>query len=828
MRTWNPLFVLSFVVAGVAVGVNQGDEPPTAPASVWPALEAAASLESATRHEALLAVAQDPAAPAHLRALALLGAAQTAATPDQSAVLWQQLADDPTAPTGFRDEARRRLLAARRVQAGHPACDPAEYRATLPALPAPGLTMHVAPHGHDPADATQAAPLATLFGARNAIRRWRAQHQGALPPGGVRVVVHGGTYTVTETCTLAADDTGTAQTPIVYEAAPGEDPIFSGGQSIDSWRPVSDSAIRARLAPAARERVLEADLAALGVRDFGDATDLRRAPELFIDGLPQTLARWPDQGFVATGEILGTDTFTVWGSIPGCRDGKLRYLEERPNSWVDEPDVRLYGYWFWDWYEEFQKVAAIDPDARAFTLARPYAQYGYRTGQRYCAVNVLRELDRPGEWYLDRRSGLVYWFPPDDDAPQRAAATLSVFAQPFVVLEGASHVILRGLTFQDGRGDGIHVRDGAACVVAGCTLRRLGGDAVVVQGGRQHTIFGCSMYTLGCGGARVAGGDRETLTPGGHVVENCTVADISRLKRTYAPAVHLDGCGNRIAHNCFERIPSSALRVEGNDHVIELNAIRHVVQESDDQGGLDMFGNPLYRGVVIRWNRWSDITGGTHCGAAGVRLDDMISGVFVHGNVFERCGAVLFGGVQIHGGKENVVDNNVFVDCFAGLSFSPWGQNRWREGITRFLSQAETEPYRTRYPDLQRLTVDADVNWITRNVFVRCGTVMLRDGGIQRTVLNAVIPGELDVDTWLAAAPIDQVPQLASVLAAPIPVAEIGPYEHPWRAQPSPFTGRQRRLSLRESSATFAERKATLWAESRLTWRRPVNGYAQP
>ena len=151
---------------------------------------------------------------------------------------------------------------------------------------------------------------------------------------------------------------------------------------------------------------------------------------------------------------------------------------------------------------------------------------------------------------------------------------------------------------------------------------------------------------------RVNGGDRKTLTPGHHYVETCTVSDISRLKRTYTPAVLLDGCGNRIAHNQFERMPSSALRIEGNDQVIELNLIRNVVQESDDQGGLDCFGNPLFRGLVIRWNHWQDITGGTHCGAAGVRLDDMISGVAIYGNIFERCGAVLFGGVQVHGGKE--------------------------------------------------------------------------------------------------------------------------------------------------------------------------------
>ncbi len=225
----------------------------------------------------------------------------------------------------------------------------------------------------------------------------------------------------------------------------------------------------------------------------------------------------------------------------------------------------------------------------------------------------------------------------------------------------------------------------------------------MIEGGQHHGIFACTMNTLGCGGARVAGGDRRTLTPGRHFVENCTVSDISRLKRTYTPAVHLDGCGNRIAHNLFENMPSSALRIEGNDHLIELNVIRHVVQESDDQGGLDMFGNPLYRGVVIRWNRWSDIRGGTVSGAAGVRLDDMISGVAVQGNIFERCGGVAFGGVQIHGGKDNLVDGNLFVDCHAGISFSRWGAKRWLESIQRFVSQASEPPYASRYPDLAGL-----------------------------------------------------------------------------------------------------------------------------
>ena len=109
--------------------------------------------------------------------------------------------------------------------------------------------------------------------------------------------------------------------------------------------------------------MLQADLKALGIEDLGDATALRRCPELFVDGRPQTLACWPNESFVKTGAILGKDTFKIWDRIEGCRDGKFSYVEERPGHWLDEPDVRLYGYWFWDWFEEFQKTTSFRTDS---------------------------------------------------------------------------------------------------------------------------------------------------------------------------------------------------------------------------------------------------------------------------------------------------------------------------------------------------------------------------------------------------------------------------------------------------------------------------------
>lgn len=726
-------------------------------------------------------ISRDESASSLARGLALIGLAEVAlARQDLNSAIaaWKTLAADDELLRFERDIALRRIAEVKRLQKGLPARDPASYRVQLPELPSPGKVFYIAPTGSDTADGSQEKPFFTLERARDSIRALKQSLSGKLPKGGIKIVIGGGDYSWKQTLKLTSEDSGSANKPIVYEVQPSKTAIFHGGVRISSWKPISEMKLRDRLDVRIRDRVLEADLKALGIKDLGDATALRRCPELFVDGKPQRLARWPNEGFVKTGEIHGKDTFKVWNRIEGCRDGIFSYVEDRPGRWLDEPDVRLYGYWFWDWFEEFQKVASIDPDARTFTLSKPYSNYGYRKDQRYYALNVFRELDADGEWYLDRRTAKIYWLAPEAIDVSKAEIVLSVFDQPFITMTDVEHVILRGLTLQEGRGNGIHISGGADCLVSNCTIQQLGGDAIVIEGGEHHGIFGCTMHTLGCGGMRVTGGNRQTLTPGRHFVENCRVFDISRLKRTYTPAVRLDGCGNRVAHNLFENIPSSALRIEGNDQIIELNIIRNVVRESDDQGGLDMFGNPLYRGVVIRWNRWSDIHGGTQNGAAGVRLDDMISGVAVYGNIFERCGAVHFGGVQIHGGKENLVEGNLFIDCPAGISFSRWDEKRWLESIKRFLPQAGKPPYSNRYPGLANLKTNANVNLVCRNLFTRCDNTLLRDGQVQKTVLNAVTDQPIE-HTQIAYGheAKGNVALLKSLLLEPIPIEEMGPYQ---------------------------------------------------
>jgi hypothetical protein len=574
------------------------------------------------------------------------------------------VAADTHALAHHRDEARQLLNELARREAGQPVRDPMATRAQLPQLPDAGLILHVAPHGTDTHPGTASQPFATLERARDAIRGLK--QRGTLPAGGVSVWIHDGEYPVTRTFHLTAADSGTAQAPVVYRAAKDARPRFTGGARLTGFAAVTDATILARLPEEARGKVLQVDLRARGLTNlppvrlggFASGAGFRSHPvvELFFDGRPLQLARWPNDSFLSIQTITTNDPVTAHG-LKGSKLGRFTCDTDRLARWAEERDGLLYGYWFWDWADSYERIAALDPARREFTLAAPYHTYGYRAGQRFYALNLLSEIDQPGEWYLDRASGVLYLYPPSD--PARGVIEISLASFPFVELNQVSHVRLEGLTWELGCVDGVLVRDGEKCLLAGCTVRRCGGNGIEVQGGKGHGVLACDIYSLGRGGITLSGGDRKTLSPGGHFVENCHLYELSWVDHTYTPAVLVSGVGHRLTHNLMHDILSSAIRLGGNDHRVEFNEIARAVLESDDQGGVDMWGDATFRGNVFRHNYWHHLGAwrtprdAPGCGQAGIRFDDAISGQMVYGNIFRRCatGKTGFGAVQIHGAR---------------------------------------------------------------------------------------------------------------------------------------------------------------------------------
>lgn len=586
--------------------------------------------------------------------------------------------------------------------------------ATASVLPlcAGGAEWHVAPGGDDSwsgrvptpnADRTD-GPFQTLERARDAVRAGRSS--GDVTQGAT-VWLHDGTYRLSRLWTLTAEDSGTAEVPITYRAAPGARPILSGGQAVTGFEPVTSPAEVQRLAPEARESVLRADLARSGITDHGRPVGAGTRAELFVDDRAMTLARWPNEGFVTIAKVTGPEPFEERGTR-GNRIGQFTYENNRPQRWMAEPDVWLHGYWFYDWSDSYQKIAAIDPARHEITLAAPHHGYGYRAGQRYYALNALSELDAPGEWYLDRDAGIVYLWPPEGADLASRPPVLSIRSS-LVEMKDVSHLTLRGLTFEHARGTALNIQGGRGVTIAGCTIRNVGSWGLRVAG-TDHAVVGCDILQTGAGGISLDGGDRASLTPGNLLAENNHIAGFGRIERTYRPAVAVEGVGHRVRHNVIHDGPHNAIQLSGNDHQIEFNEIFDVCYETGDVGAFYTGRDWTARGTVIRHNHFHDIAGPGLYGAMAVYLDDAASGFTIAGNLFERAGRAAF----IGGGRDNQVLNNVFVDCEVAVHVDARGLGWMRDHVEpggtlpeRLKAVSYKEPpWSERYPELPGILDD--------------------------------------------------------------------------------------------------------------------------
>jgi hypothetical protein len=358
-------------------------------------------------------------------------------------------------------------------------------------------------------------------------------------------------------------------------------------------------------------------------------------------------------------------------------------------------------------------------------------------------------------------------------------------------LADVSDVRIEGLVFDLSRANCMFIQNGERCLVAGCTVKRFADNGITITGGRENGILGCDLYSLGRRATEVSGGDRKTLTPAKHFVENCWMHSFGRLDHTYVPAVQLEGCGNRVAHNLMGDCPSSVIRFEGNDHVLEYNRVYRALLESEDQGAMETFGNATYRGVVIRHNHFSDIGGdfaGGPAGRAGIRLDDAISRMLICGNIFHRA-AQGFGGININGGRDNIIDNNLFAQCEKGITGGYNARNDWWQRVNTSPEFTVSELYLRRYPDLRRLGTEPGLSSAWRNVFWKCGPVFSTYGKPSADKFDLLAnveypdedPGFVDAakeDFRLKRNP----PLLQRIGFRPIPVEEIGLYEDEHRA----------------------------------------------
>ncbi len=598
------------------------------------------------------------------------------------------------------------------------------------------MDFYISIQGCDTHPGTKESPFATLVGARDAVRAWK--QNGVSEP--VTVHIGAGEYRM-EGITFDSRDSGTKDCPITY-TADGE-VILHGGISVanDAWM-LPDEAMASRFSEEARPHIRMISLSALGLTrdDWGEEIAIGAyetsakyddAPrscgcEFFTGGRRMTKARYPNSGFAQLEAVMDVGDVREfppqnyhrdWFDRRNHRGGAYiidRETAKRVERWQEADKAWMFGYFYWDWADSSTPVTFKIENRVVYP--KFVSGFAARAGANYYFYNVPEELDTVGEWYLDRETGNLYFWPWDG----AETADFSCRGESLITCRDTQYLHFSGFTVMATMGDGITI-SGCDMRLEGLTVKNIAGTAIRVNGMR-NVIADCEITRTGKGGIHVTGGDRATLTHGENRVTNNYIHDFSEIYLTYQGGIDLRGVGNIADHNEICGSPHSAIFYGGNEHLIEYNDIHDVVLLSSDAGAIYAGFDWAAHGCVVRYNRLCDI-GANGFTPDGIYWDDGHSGQTAYGNILINVKKFSF---LVGGGRENQVIGNLIVDSGrAALQYDDRNRDGfvhggWARAATNTPDAPHwkhleavpyrEEPWRSRYPLMQKIKTSFDTD----------------------------------------------------------------------------------------------------------------------
>ena len=617
----------------------------------------------------------------------------------------------------------------------------------------------VNPHEGSPDNAgTKEAPFKTLEDAQGAIQDIRESGW----TGVVEVYLRGkadlfdGIYYRENSFVLTDDDSGTVAAPVVYKAYPGEEVRIVGGVKLDwgNFTEVTDANILSRLEENVRSKVRQINLRTIGFAkaDFGalkrrsvdqyygrdlsgnrivfTETGIYPPPgpmELFIDQEPGQLARWPDKR-IDNNDLVQTPPTTVETVdnkiyFTNPEDQEYAAKHERLVKWSTALDPWFQGFWKAN-YIDMQSGGTINTEDDSIQLdvevtsvndegVSETEENKFEIGERFFYVkNLLEEITQEGEWYLERKTGILYLYPYTSEkdtvlfeSMETKEIMVSTLGESLLVLKGTSNIHFENITFEMSRGElvSVHNDDRETADVDDdivstdnlfyhCVFRNSYYAGAVVYG-KRNKFDRSTIANTGDMGVWLVGGDLVSLTRGNNEISNSKIFKTSRWRMSFVPGIRIKGMGQIISHNELYDMPGSAIFGGSVENLIEYNDIHNVLHYGKDVAAIYLGGGYHRRGNKIQFNHFHDIQSnimGAHTEinvegdktayfSFGIYIDDVHSGATVKGNVFSNiAGAALYHG----GGRDNTMENNIMVNC--GAAF--WTDNR---GMDRVISPHE-------------------------------------------------------------------------------------------------------------------------------------------
>ena len=487
-----------------------------------------------------------------------------------------------------------------------------------PAAETPKGDFCVAPAGNDAHPGTADRPFATLARARAAVRKLLVGG-----PRDVTVLLRGGRYELTDTLVFTPEDGAAEGRTVTHAAWPGETPVVSGGREINGWRKETGNRWTAELP------------------DVKARTWFFR--QLFVDGERATRARWPNYPDLLRAQTVSQDVKTIT-------------INTAPAGNLAGQDAEIVVFQSWS----ISRALVTASEGAKLTTASSVGWMGldYTTtspGKPLFLEHAREFLDQPGEWFLDRKTGVItYVATPDQDLTKRRVIASRL--ERVLAVEGTRKKPVRGLCFvgihfegaefplpafgyseiQAGHfgpamGEPTYVQPAAlectyaeSCRFERCRVSQCGGAGIAFGAGcRKNTVRGCRIEDLGGNGVMIgwrgkgelqdqghaADWKNATDAPQGNIVENNLFQRCGAVSQGCVGVFVAFSGDTRVAHNLIRDMPYTGISIgfrwdttptTQKNCILELNHIHDVMQMLADGGGIYSLG--FQPGTVLRGN----------------------------------------------------------------------------------------------------------------------------------------------------------------------------------------------------------------------------------
>ena len=544
--------------------------------------------------------------------------------------------------------------------------------------------------GDDSGDGSEEEPLRTLEKAIDVANEMREDSDKLI-----EILLREGTYSVTNTIKIINSQKDDSLLKI--SAYQGEKVTINAGVDIPlSAMNIADSNFtNAIIDKPNAGSVLQYNLKDAQIEDLGEISlrghlisDEKEAQaELSLNGEVQKLAGWPNGEY--TGLIKPTDSNeygkrTKSGIANGC---SFQVNYDRPSQWSKPEQAWLSGTIGPNYEFDYYPVSRFDSEEKRVYLSRG-ALGKYYTEPYYRFENVPEELDEPGEYYIDRQSGMLYFYPPED-APKDSVLTITMSTPTLDVsgkapnsmfrIENSKNIVFENLIFKGGRGSAITGKNNSNIQFINCEINSFGENGIRFDASTDIKISDCKIHDVGQDGILfVSCGNYKTLSPSNIVVSNNDIYNFARLERSYKTGIDFGyRCvGATAANNHIHNGPHAGMIFYGVNNDIYGNEFDNLVTEFSDMDALycNNSNYPWERGNKIHNNYFHDIgkssmNGRHQINVRAIRTDNRGCGLNIYENLFYNIGDGGNGngnngiGAITAEGTRNRIFNNLFVDC---------------------------------------------------------------------------------------------------------------------------------------------------------------------